>query len=165
MKWNPHIHALISEGGAGNHTVWRPCTHFDFRFLRNSFRKVLLDQLTNKIGKSFCKVKNEMYSKHAEGFYVRAKPNHCKPDVTIKYISRYLGRPVIATSRIDAYDGIMLLFITPDTKIIRLSPNVSLHFDFIKRLIVHIQKNTSKCFVIMVSMLKTGIKTSQMYFI
>lgn len=96
---------LLSEGGAGNHTVWRPCTHFDFRFLRNSFRKVLLDQLTNKIGKSFCKVKNEMYSKHAEGFYVRAKPNHCKPDVTIKYISRYLGRPVIATSRIDAYDG------------------------------------------------------------
>ena len=68
-----------------------------------------------------------MYSKHAEGFYVRAKPNHCKPDVTIKYISRYLGRPVIATSRIDAYDGDNLLFITPDTKIIRLSPNVSLH--------------------------------------
>ena len=62
LKWNPHIHALISEGGAGNHTVWRPCTHFDFRFLRNSFRKVLLDQLTNKIGKSFCKVKNEMYT-------------------------------------------------------------------------------------------------------
>lgn len=30
LKWNPHIHALISEGGAGNHTVWRPCTHFDF---------------------------------------------------------------------------------------------------------------------------------------
>ena len=24
---------------------------------------------------------------------------------TIKYISRYLGRPVIATSRIDDYDG------------------------------------------------------------
>ena len=46
-----------------------------------------------------------MYNKHAEGFYVRAKPNHCKPDVTIKYISRYLRRPVIATSRIDAYDG------------------------------------------------------------
>ena len=105
LKWNPHIHALISEGGAGNHTVWRPCKHLDFRFLRNSFRKDLLEQLTNKIRKSFRKVKNEMYTKHAEGFYVRAKPNLCKPDVTIKYISRYLGRPVIATSRIDDYDG------------------------------------------------------------
>ncbi len=23
LKWNPHIHALISEGGAGNFTDWR----------------------------------------------------------------------------------------------------------------------------------------------
>ena len=46
-----------------------------------------------------------MYTKHADGFYVRAKPNLCTPDITIKYISRYLGRPVIATSRINDYDG------------------------------------------------------------
>nr|WP_270481722.1 transposase [Hungatella effluvii] len=37
LKWNPHIHALISEGGAGNITSWRPNKHFDFRF--SSFRK------------------------------------------------------------------------------------------------------------------------------
>ena len=46
-----------------------------------------------------------MYKKHADGFYVRAKQNLCTPDITTKYISRYLGRPVIATSRIDTYDG------------------------------------------------------------
>lgn len=46
-----------------------------------------------------------MYTKHADGFYVRAKHNRCTPDVTIKYISRYIGRPVIATSRIDEYDS------------------------------------------------------------
>ncbi|WP_165392588.1 hypothetical protein [Blautia producta] len=34
-----------------------------------------------------------------------AKPNLCDTDVTIKYISRYLGRPVIALKRIDSYDG------------------------------------------------------------
>ena len=69
------------------------------------FRKVLLERLTSRIGPAFRKVKNEMYTKHADGFYVRAKPNLCTPDITIKYISRYLGRPVIATSRIDTYDG------------------------------------------------------------
>lgn len=144
LKWNPHIHALISEGGAGNHTVWRPCTHFDFRFLRNSFRKVLLDQLTNKIGKSFCKVKNEMYSKHAEGFYVRAKPNHCKPDVTIKYISRYLGRPVIATSRIDAYDGDNVTFHYTRHEDNQTITECIPALDFIKRLIVHIPEKHFK---------------------
>lgn len=135
---------LLSEGGAGNHTVWRPCTHFDFRFLRNSFRKVLLDQLTNKIGKSFCKVKNEMYSKHAEGFYVRAKPNHCKPDVTIKYISRYLGRPVIATSRIDAYDGDNVTFHYTRHEDNQTITECIPALDFIKRLIVHIPEKHFK---------------------
>ena len=60
LKWNPHIHTLISESGAG--------------------------------------------------FYVRAKPNLCTPDITIKYISRYWGRPTIATSRIDNYDGDYVTF-------------------------------------------------------
>ena len=46
LKWNPHIHALISEGGAGNITPWRPVKHFDYNFLRNAFRKVLLERLT-----------------------------------------------------------------------------------------------------------------------
>ena len=66
VKWNPHIHALISEGGAGNITPWRPVKHFDYNFLRNAFRKVLLEQLTSRIGSSFRKVKNEMYTRHED---------------------------------------------------------------------------------------------------
>ena len=58
-----------------------------------------------KLGASFKKIKHQIYKDHPDGFYVRAKPNPRSPDITIKYISRYLGRPVIATSRIDAYDG------------------------------------------------------------
>jgi len=110
LKWNPHIHALISEGGAGNSIFWRPMKHFDYTFLRNAFRKVLLERLTNSIGKSFIPVKNKIYKDHADGFYVRAKPNLCTPDVTIKYISRYLRIPVIVTSRIDHYDGESVTF-------------------------------------------------------
>ena len=68
LKWNPHIHALISEGGAGNITPWRPVKHFDYSFLRNAFRKVLLERLTSCIGPTFRKVKNEMYTKHADCF-------------------------------------------------------------------------------------------------
>ena len=43
-------------------------------------------------------------------FYKQNKSENCTPDVTIKYISRYLGRPVIATSRIDHYDGESVTF-------------------------------------------------------
>ena len=81
-------HALSLLRGAGNH-----CSGVLAHTLISAFAipsEKFFSTSTNKIGKSFA-VKNEMYSKHAEGFYVRAKPNHCKPDVTIKYISRYLA--------------------------------------------------------------------------
>ena len=144
LKWNPHIHALISEGGAGNSIVWRPMKHFDYTFLRNAFRKVLLERLTNSIGKSFIPVKNKIYKDHADGFYVRAKPNLCTPDVTIKYISRYLGRPVIATSRIDHYDGESVTFHYTRHEDNKTVSECIPALDFIKRLIVHIPEKHFK---------------------
>lgn len=138
LKWNPHIHALISEGGAGNFTPWRPNTHFDYNFLRRAFRKVLLEQLSFKLGSSFKKLKNQIYKDHPEGFYVRAKPNLCSPDITIKYISRYLGRPVIATSRIDVYDGDSVTFHYQRHEDHKTITECIPAIDFIKRLIVHI---------------------------
>ena len=144
LKWNPHIHALISEGGAGNITPWRPIKHFDYTFLRNAFRKVLLEQLTARIGPSFRKVKNEMYTKHADGFYVRAKPNLCTPDITIKYISRYLGRPVIATSRIDNYDGENVTFHYTRHEDNKTISETVLALNFIQRLTVHIPEKHFK---------------------
>ena len=144
LKWNPHIHALISEGGAGNINPWRNIKHFDYRFLRFSFRKVLLDLLSKKLGPSFNRVKNEMYTIHSEGFYVRAKPNSCTPDTTIKYISRYLGRPVIATSRIDQYDGEQVTFHYTRHEDNALISETMPVLDFIGRLIIHIPEKHFK---------------------
>lgn len=144
LKWNPHIHALISEGGAGNITPWRPVKHFDYSFLRNAFRKVLLERLTSRIGPTFRKVKNEMYTKHADGFYVRAKPNLCTPDITIKYISRYLGIPVIATSRIDTYDGKNVTFHYTRHEDNKTVTETIPALNFIQKLIVHIPEKHFK---------------------
>ena len=144
LKWNPHIHALISEGGAGNIIPWRPNPHFDYDFLRLAFRKVLLDQLSLKLGPPFKKLKNQIYKDHPEGFYVRAKPNLCSPDITIKYISRYLGRPVIATSRVDSYTGDLVSFHYnrhEDDQYVQETIPV---MDFIKRLIRHIPEKHFK---------------------
>ena len=79
-------------------------------YLRNAFRTALLNELEAKIGPSFKKVKARCYREHKDGFYVYAKPNNCDPKTAIKYIGRYLGRPVIATSRIDNYDADFVTF-------------------------------------------------------
>ena len=144
LQWNPHIHCLISEGGYSDDGFWRPVKHFNYTFLRNAFRKVLLEKMTSVIGPSFRKVKNDIYKNHAEGFYVRAKPNLCTPDVTIKYISRYLGRPVIATSRIDKYDGNNVTFHYTRHEDNKTIEECVPALDFIKRLIVHIPEKHFK---------------------
>ena len=110
LKWNPHIHCLISEDGYSDDGFWRHITHFNYTYLRNAFRTALLNEMQSRLGPSFKKVKALCYSEHKHGFYVYAKPDKCDPKTVVKYIGRYLGCPVIATSRIDKYDGEFVTF-------------------------------------------------------
>lgn len=105
LEWNPHIHCLITEGGFSDDGFWRVVKHFSYTLLRKSFQTALLNEMEMKIGPSFRKTKAAIYKKDKNGFYVYAKPNLCDTKTVVKYISRYLGRPVIALSRVDSYDG------------------------------------------------------------
>ena len=105
LNWNPHIHCLISEGGVSDDGFWRTVDHFNYTYLRKAFCTALLNSLHSRLGDSFKKIKAYIYKHCLNGFYIYAKPNLCDPKTVTKYIGRYLGRPVIATSRIDAYDG------------------------------------------------------------
>jgi len=138
LKWNPHIYCLISEGGLGNRGLWRSKTHFNYKLMRDSFQTALLNELQKYLGPSFKKVKASIYKNHENGFYVYAKPNKCKPGAVIKYIGRYLGRPVIATSRIDSYDGDNVTFHYNRHEDEKLVTETIPALDFIERLIRHI---------------------------
>lgn len=104
LEWNPHIHCLISEGGHSDDGEWRNIHHFNYKLLRESFRTALLNELESHIGSSFTNIKSQMYRMHENGFYVYAKPSLADPRTVTQYIGRYLGRPVIATKRIDRYN-------------------------------------------------------------
>ena len=104
LEWNPHIHCLISEGGHSDDGEWRNIHHFNYKLLRESFRTALLNELESHIGSSFKNIKSQMYRMHENGFYVYAKPSLADPRTVTQYIGRYLGRPVIATKRIDRYN-------------------------------------------------------------
>lgn len=138
LKWNPHIHCLISEGGFGNSRNWRKVAHFNYKFLRNAFRTILLNLMLNELGPSFKPVISKCYREHKEGFYVYAKPNKCNPKDVIKYIGRYLGRTVIATSRIDNYDGENVTFHYNRHEDDKLISETIPAVDFIDRIIRHV---------------------------
>lgn len=144
LKWNPDIHCLITEGGLSDNGLWRNIHYFNCTFLRNAFRTVLLNELEDRIGSSFKKVKARCYREHKNGFYVYAKPSRCDPKSAIKYIGRYLGCPVIATSRIDQYDGDFVTFHYnrhEDDAYVQESLPI---MDFIERLIQHIPEKHYK---------------------
>ena len=144
LKWNPHIYCLISEGGYSDDGFWRNVKHFDYTFLRNAFRTALLNEMESKIGSSFKKVKAKCYREHQQGFYVYAKPNLCDPRIVVKYIGRYLGRPVIATSRIDKYDGEMVTFHYNRHEDEQYIEETIPAMEFIQRLIRHIPEKHFK---------------------
>ena len=140
LKWNPHIHALCTEGGLGNIEVFRHIRHIDYKALRMRFQAILLQMLEQRLGKeNFRPLKNKIFANTQNGFYVRAKPNKCRGiKEGIKYVVRYTGRPVMAQSRIINYDGKFVTFYYQrheDNK--RIEETISA-FDFIKRLIIHI---------------------------
>ena len=110
LEWNPHIHCLITEGGFSDDGFWRIVKHFNYTYLRKSFQTALLNEMEKHIGPSFKKTKALIYKKDKNGFYVYAKPNLCDSKTILKYISRYLGRPVISLRRIDSYDGEYVTF-------------------------------------------------------
>ena len=112
----------------------------------NVFRTALLDEMERRLGASFKKVKFQCYTNHKDRFYLYVKPNKCNPETVAKYIGRYLGRPVIATSRIDNYDeyaGTVTFHYNrhEDDKYIQETIPA---MDFIKRLIRHIPEKHFK---------------------
>ena len=106
LKWNPHIHCIISEGGFDKDGFWRPVTHFNYKYFRKAFQTVLLNLMQARLPAAFKKVKAQIYNSSSKGFYVYMKPHKCQYRQILSYIGRYLGRPVIATSRIDNYDRV-----------------------------------------------------------
>ncbi len=144
LEWNPHIHCLITEGGFSDNGEWRKVTFFPYKKLRKSFQTVLLNMMERRIGPSFKKTKALIYRKDENGFYVYAKPDLCNKEAVTKYIARYLGRPVIALKRIDAYDGENVTYHYnrhEDNHFVRETIPV---IDFIKLLIQHIPEPNFK---------------------
>ena len=140
LKWNPHIHVLITEGAAGNFTPWKKFEVFPYTMLRNRFQSTLLFILEKHFGKKkFKSLKNHIYKTSKNGFYVHApkiKARNIKS--TVKYVIRYSGKPAMAQSRILDYDGEYVTF-WYDRHEDNQRVEETIHaYEFIKRLIIHI---------------------------
>ena len=145
LIWNPHIHMILLDGGVSKTGLVKK-DFFAYPYLRKVFMKVLLDLLEKDIGKAeFRKIKNSLYLEKKSGFYVYSPKSKYKNYVElIKYVTRYVSRPVMAESRIIDYDGTYVTFWYQrheDDKIVIEKVHA---YEFISRLIVHIPEENFK---------------------
>ena len=111
LKWNPHIHILIAELKLGDNNSCSSWNFFDYNALSKRFQKILLDLLSKELGKSFSKLKKDLYSNYSNGFYVYAEPKKFKDFKSgVEYVTRYCGRVPISENRIINYDGSNVTF-------------------------------------------------------
>ncbi len=148
MKWNTHIHTIVTEGAMGNSNIFKKFEYISFNALRKRFQKILLDLLEKELGKeNFKTLKNFIYKKSDKGFYVYAEQKKNKKQSTkdmVEYAVRYSGKPAMAESRIIDYDGTYITFWYQrheDNKIVKEKIHV---YKFFKRLIIHIPEENFK---------------------
>jgi hypothetical protein len=145
LKWNPHVHMLLTEGAMGEVTAWKSVKFLPYGMLRKRWQKVLLDAIESELGKAkFRNLKNKLYNNLEDGFYVYGKNEVKDSKGAAKYIGRYTGRPAIAESRIIKYDGEKVTFFYErheDNKRIEVELDV---FEFIKKVIIHIPEKQFK---------------------
>lgn len=145
LKWNPHVHILVTEGGMGEITAWKRVNFLPYEMLRKRWQKLLLDALESELGKrSFRHLKNKLYKNLEDGFYVHGKNEVKDAKDAIKYVGRYTGRPAISESRIIKYDGKKVTFWYErheDNKRIEVELDA---LEFIKKVIIHIPEKNFK---------------------
>ena len=143
--WNPHIHMILLEGGI-NKDSFVPVNFFSYATFRKRFMKVLLDLLDKEINTvEFKNLKRTLYKNLKDGFYVYSPPSKFKSvDALIKYVTRYVSRPVIAESRILNYDGTYVTFWYQRHEDNKIVIEKIYAFEFISRIILHIPEKNQK---------------------
>jgi hypothetical protein len=141
LKFNPHIHALVTEGALDNRNQWVSSGYIPYDFLRKSWQKVILDLLKKWFpdNQRVTNLVNELYQRYPKGFYVNAEKKMNDAKGAAKYIGRYLARPAIAEYRVEEYDGKVVRFWYEDHQKGKRVDKTLPVFEFLFMLIQHIK--------------------------
>ena len=137
MKFQPHLHLLITEGGFDTKGRFVKCSYVP----ADGFRKTWQFHVLKDFQKAGLpnNLATQMYQKYPNGFYVwlhkRGRIRH--PKLIARYVGRYVRHPAIANSRIFHYNGKIVKFFYINNKDTRVNVTMTVE-QFITALIQHI---------------------------
>jgi len=153
LKFNPHLHVLITCGGLALHNEerWIENRFLPQQCLRPLWRYAFLQALKDlfqagllkpppalRALRTFPEFNSYLTQFYKKEWYVRFGHSLEEKEFTIRYVGRYGKRPVLAESRLEAFDGTTVTFRYKDRATgenVRLSLPVA---EFIARLVQHI---------------------------
>lgn len=150
LNFNPHIHVVLAELVLERNKKFKKLNYLNYDALSKRFMKILLDKMEKHFGKkSFRAIKNKMYLKYPNGFYVNNKledDGYKFKNINdlLSYVTRYCSRPVIAESRITNYDGSNVTWHYIDHKDNKFYEVTESAFSFITKLLRHLLPSNFK---------------------
>lgn len=137
MKFYPHLHILLTEGGFDGKGGFVKCAYVPADGFRKTWQYHVLTRL--KAHGLPAGVVGEMFGKYRNGFYVwlhrRGRITH--PRLISRYVGRYVRHPAIANSRIFYFDGSIVKFFYVDHDEKRVEVTMTAE-QFISALIQHV---------------------------
>ncbi len=140
LKFNPHVHMLVTEGGLASEKEWKDIPFLPYDLLRRKWQYYLLTELKQRLPQTSENARfiDRLFKDNGKGFYVNGESRMTSARYTARYIGRYMGRPALAEYKITRYDGLQVTFwyVSHETKkrVYQTLPVT----EFIKRLIDHI---------------------------
>lgn len=112
LKFNLHVHVIITEGGLTKEGKWVDMNFFNYDGLRKSWQYHVLTNLKKALPKTreISDIISGLFKNKENGFYVYAKDVINAPKEVARYIGRYVRHPAIAESRLVNYDGKTVVF-------------------------------------------------------
>lgn len=142
LKFYPHLHCLVTEGGFKENGIWVPLTFFPYKFMRKSWQYQVLTMMKKHIHNQL--LIDYLFEEYDNGFYVNDSENVKNQSDRIKgkkqllrYLGRYVRHPAVAESRLSRYDGKNVTFWYEDKQKVKHFVEMPV-FDFIAAVIGHI---------------------------
>jgi hypothetical protein len=148
LKWNPHVHCIVTEGGFDRKGNWIHTYYMPYKFWRKKWQYHLLTMLKKEMPK--CKENsdfiNMLFKNYLEGFVVNGERRFEKGEGwnMARYIGRYIKHPPIAESRITVFNGKQVTFWYKDSETKQIKTVAMEKFEFIRLLLSHIPEKNFK---------------------
>ena len=148
MKYNPHVHCIVTEGGFDRKGNWIHTYYMPYKFWRKKWQYKLLTMLKKELPKNretnvFIDM---LFKNNPEGFVINAEHRFEKGEDKnmARYIGRYVKHPPIAESRIIYFDGKQVTFWYRDSETKKVQTVAMDKFEFIRLLLIHIPEKDFK---------------------